>query len=92
MNKTRCLSTWIQVLMALLVLVGVAPAHGESAEEAERKNVLGLYIWAPGLDGVMTVKDESVPIDVAFTELFQDVKYGGAGGSDFTWNSSVIFD
>ena len=70
-------STHAGVFLLGLVLAGAPSLQAEPPGGSERKNQIGLYIWAPGLDGAMTVRDETVPIDVSFDELFQDVKLGG---------------
>jgi hypothetical protein len=55
-----------------------SPARAEGPLGEDRKNGLGLYLWATGIDGKFTVMGEEVPVDVSFGELFDQVEIAGS--------------
>ena len=70
-----------QILFALTVLVlaltGVSPSRAEPPGGADRKNQLGLFLWVPGVSGLMTVGGETAPIDITTGEALEDLNVGG---------------
>jgi hypothetical protein len=65
-------------LSLLAVVLVAAPAYGQEPKGDDNKNGLGLYLWATGIDGTMTVMGQSVPVDVSFDELFDQVDIAGS--------------
>ena len=55
-----------------------SPARAEGPLGEDRKNGLGLYLWATGIDGQFTVMGDEVPVDVSFGELFDQVEIAGS--------------
>ena len=64
-------------VIAFLLLVG-SSAMAEAPLGDDRKNGLGLYLWATGIDGTFTVMGAEVPVDVSFDELFDQVNMAGS--------------
>jgi hypothetical protein len=61
----------------MLTLAG-APLEAQAPLGEDRKNGLGLYLWATGIDGTFTVMGNQVPVDVSFDELFDQVELAGS--------------
>jgi hypothetical protein len=61
----------------VLVLAGISSSRAEPPGGTDRMNQLGLYLWVPGTEGSMTVKDETVPIDVTVSTALEDLNIGG---------------
>ena len=65
--------------MATLLLTAVgSPAEASSPLGDDRNNGVGLYLWATGIDGEFTVMGNTVPVDVSFDELFDQVEIAGS--------------
>ena len=68
------------VVSVMVMVMSALPSIAVEPLGDDRKNGLGLYLWATGIDGKITVKGTEVPVDVGFDELFDSVEIAGSAG------------
>lgn len=75
-----------RLLAAALVAAGLAGAPAQAQDRpADADNMAAIYLWATAVDADMTVRNQTVPVDASFDDLFGDLKVGGS--AHYEWRA-----
>lgn len=78
MPNSRCLTRFVFVSTALLLLSGLSVSAASGQEAASQwRYAAGLYLWAAGLNGDVTLGGQTVAVEASFGDIVDNLDAGG---------------
>jgi len=65
----------VSAVIGVIVAAGAAvPAGAQSSSDEWEFQIAPLYLWAVDMGGTMTVREQAVPVDIAFSDAFDKLE------------------